>query len=487
MDNNYEQNNLNNVPDYNKTKSNLVWLFVIVIVVIIVAAYYIYTHYYSSSIKNNQINMSEILPLESLESKKLYTIPSDQAKNIKTNSQPGQNIEDMILFSHDHQQFAYAVTQKRAEINEWSQTPGEYFVIYNGKSGKIYTGGINELKMSSDGKPGYIALNLQTSTGNYYKYIVVVGEDEKGQYNDASNIDFSQDGKHWACNVKIGDVGVQDNIVLDGNILGGKNENIENFGFNTTSDKFAYGIQNNQFYSLKVISLEKTDISSNYFSNNMVYFSGKPEQIVFSSDGKQIAFVVGQDKKQVVLNSNKLKDFQIIDNLSFNSKDGNHLIYVGSDNSSKSIILDNTEMKKYQGPYIYVSELSMSADGNNYGYIFEGVGQDTENKYVMINDKITFKYPSVKNLIFSPDGKKIAFIAMSSMATNPFIVVSNIDGSNKKEIKNSLIFPTSSSMNLGISNLIFNSDGKKVIYNAIINDYSYSTGADLFAIVDSAE
>jgi WD40 repeat protein len=255
-----------------------------------------------------------------------------------------------LAISGDNRHIAYASSYSGAR-------PNLQCVVIDGQPGppfpEVRPQGRGALVFSSDGhRVAYKAL-----TGENGKWFVVVDATAGPLYDYVSNLTFSPDGKHLAYMAYVGE---NHFVVMDGQ-------------------------------------------------------AGPPfvaaDHLTFGPDSERVAYIATEIAKTglkflVDLDGQRGPQYDTIASLSF-TPDSKHVIYTAQLNQKSFVVVDGRPAKEFKS---YIDPV-VSPDGTRIAYTIETAG----NQYAAIEDGVVgAEYDRINCLTFSPDSKRLAYIAQES-------------------------------------------------------------------------
>lgn len=182
---------------------------------------------------------------------------------------------------------------------------------------------------------------------------------------------------------------------------------------------------------------------------------------IFSDDGKRYAYLAERGRKVFLVVDGK-EELGPFDGMRVRfSPDGRRLLYEATAGGKTQVVLDGQEL----GRYDEVTDAAFSDDGQQVAYATR-VGQDA---FVVVNGKQGKAYREVwrESLRFSPDGKRVGFIAVNKTGGNYWVPV--VDGKEgaKFDWGTPLVSHPGSALGLKVAGtLVFSPDGKRVAHLA---------------------
>ena len=178
----------------------------------------------------------------------------------------------------------------------------------------------------------------------------------------------------------------------------------------------------------------------------------KVSDFIFSSDAKRFLYIVEQDGKSAVVGEKEGKFYDKIDAVVFGNKT-NRVAYQAINGKEWYAVIDDKEI----GPYDFITKIVFSPNGERTSFQAE----KGEKFIVIVDGREDKSYNkngyNVPELVFSSDGKRIAYRA-SQVSTKKELVV--IDGVKSIHYK-------------GVLNPIFSPDGRRTAYLARSGDNIY--------------
>jgi len=380
------------------------------------------------------------------DSKQLAYAASKEGKwFLVLNGEKGKNYDDItrITFSPDSQKLAFVATND-----------GKSFVVLNDKEGKSYDYIFWEPTFSSDS--GQLAYGASEG-GNMF---VVVNNKEEKKYSKVFNLVFSPDSKKLAYVARDKEKGAT--VVVNGK-EGKYYEDASNITFSPDSKQIVYAAQKKEVQYEPSWSPAEWIVVINELEGKIYDFVTAQKGILtyekfsFSPDSKQLAYIAGNAEKESMMHL--IKEFFIV----LNGQEGKVYKKILSPNITQvESPLFSPDSKRLV--FIARNEYEMPDGFHKTNQYIVINGKEVENNYT-INPTWNFGFVSNEPaFIFSPDSKKIAYVAGKEYKSGVFVVVDNWE---------SKIYD-------GVSEPIFSSDGKHIIYGAKI-------GNELWVIVDKIE
>jgi len=335
------------------------------------------------------------------------------------------------LFSPDSKRLAYAAFEK----NKW------YFIVDDKEEGPYDNLG-DTLTFSPDSKRfAYVA-----GIGNK-RFVVVEGK--KGKLYDnigKGGLIFSPDGKRTVYSARIGNKYL---VVVDGKEEKLYDRILSVPTFSQDSKQLAYSARDGNKSFIVVNGKEEK-----------AYDSIGEDTPIFSPDGKRIAYVIVVDDKWIVVVDGKEgKQYDDIASTFLFSPDSKRLAYIARRGNKQTLVVDGKEGKLYDG--ILKDTFVFSPDSKRFAY---AARESYKYAFVVIDDIEQKRYDGIANLIFSPNGNRVAY--MAKLGDKRVVV---IDGKDNKLYDD-----------LVQSSIIFSADGKHVSYGA-------KSGDKWFMVLDGKE
>ena len=255
--------------------------------------------------------------------------------------------------SSDGKRAAYVVARGENQV-----------AVVDGIEGKLFAG-IDNLMFSPDGAT--VAYTATVDTNHWY---AVVNNREEGPYDFVSKLVFSPDSKRLASVVKYEDRTWA--VIVDG----------------TAGRKYSE-------LGPKGRTVTRTPI--------------------FSPDGKRIAYTVGSyfACERVVVDEVEQKEYKSILNLMFSS-DSQHAAYSAQDEyGACCAVVDGVETEYPRG-----SEILISPDVGRIACVelhCPDVGVAVKTQRVILDGKAEKQYDNIRDVTFSADGRRLAYIASSGL------------------------------------------------------------------------
>lgn len=265
----------------------------------------------------------------------------DQKTSIVVDSVEGKyydSIVDSFKFSPDSTHLGYEVHQKNREN----------FVVIDQAEGPKYDN-VGNLIFSSDGKRSAYIANKDSKT-----FVILDGQ-EGNKYDGMNLLLFSPDGKQLAYRGKKLVDGQERWVLVQNGKESQPFDDVAPMAFSPDSSKLAYVVK--QKGVLDAVYINDKEIAKYPF-----IMGG-----TFSPDSEKFAFIAGtqEDKSFVVVDGKELSSYSkpLFPKLVF-SPNGRHVAYVVQVDKSSYVALDGKEGKIYD----YVSQPSFSEDGKSLVY-----------------------------------------------------------------------------------------------------------------------
>jgi len=356
-----------------------------------------------------------------------------------------------ITFNHDGSSVAYNAMKKKKDGRV------EWITVINGKEvpGTYEAVSFYSPKFGPDGKNVYNVAKKKNG-----KSIVVVNDTEGVEFDKIGyGIPFlSADGKHFAY-TGINYVGNGAVVVLDGKA--GPNFDVipeTSLVFSPDSKHFSYG----------------THTGSNW----QVIADGKPQSkyaqvdnIIYSSDSKYLSYKAQKGNKWTVVVNGKegvLYD-SLMNGFPVYSPDRQYLAYSFKKNGKWKIAVEEVKTRKNAGERYFTTEIkegydeitscTFSPDSKRLSF----VAREGRKKVVFVDGKkVGDSYDDiVKSPVFSPDGKRMAYLAKIKRGDNDSDYIVVVDGKAGPECN--------AVLKEDPSVIVFSADSKHVGYAASID------------------
>lgn len=286
-------------------------------------------------------------------------------------------------------------------------------------------------------------------------YISIDGKKAK-RYNSIGEPTFSPDGKRFAYAVsKKAKKHRKESVVVDG-IQGKQYDNAGFLIFSPDSKRFAYmAVFNNKaFMVVDGVEGKEYDVIWGAISLNFSHDSKKISY--FASTGNKLFLITdGKVEKQFEFNNMELNDFGF-------SPDNQHFTYVVKENEKEIAVIDGQEGKQYDE--IEMMSMNFSPDSKRFSYVARLGKLNLAVNLAVIDGIEGKKYDGIEvtdgkppyyiSPVFSPDSKRIAYIAQSG--DKEFVVTDGMEGKRYDHIQ-------------GYS-LVFSPDSKSIAYFAKLNN-----------------
>lgn len=329
-----------------------------------------------------------------------------------------------VIFSQDGKHVAY-----KAKVGQ------KFTVVLDGNEGKQYDH-IEYITFSPNGeKLAYVA----TLDKNNF---VVINNEEGSRYGDIRNVVFSPDSKLVAYAIFYWPGGFSSLVIGDqefknfGNASAGFSEN---FTFSQNGKKAAWVTEAESSENRNSGNYREKDgvrVSLDYYVTTIDLESKKTSrlgkgvynsisQLLSSPNGDKIAYVTSKnDKAYVAINGT---EYELI---------GNGVSGILPSNYSNIVLPNFSEVS-----------VAFSPDSQRLAY----VTNDTSKNYLIVGDQKsdTFDFYGLETpIMFSPDGKRIAFGVRDRLAAGNYMIVDN----QKEKVYEGISYP------------VFSPDSQKVAY-----------------------
>ena len=381
------------------------------------------------------------------DSKKLaYAAKKEGKWFVVVNGQRGNNYDEItapITFSPDSKRLVYGVKKE-----------GKQFIVIDGEEGKSYDSLWWDPTFSPDSKQ--LAYGAQKEGK---RFVVINGKEGKA-YDNIWGIIFSSDSKKIAYAAVDREKGV---TVVENGKEGKYYKDIQSITFSPDSKQLAYVAQKKeQTWEPSWSPAEWTVVINGEEGKIYDFITAqtgivKNEKLVFSSDSKQLAYIAGNAEKESMIHG--IKEFFIV----LNGQEGKIYKKILS---PKPILVESPIFSPDGKQLVFsASNEYETPDGSLESKQFIVINGKEEEINYTINPAWNFGFVSGgPDFIFSLDSKRMAYILEKEYEAGVFIVVDNW----KSRIYD------------GVSQPIFSSDGKSIIYGAKI-------GNELWATVDKIE
>jgi len=444
------------MPFITQGKANLKYILIVVILAAIVGGGILAYQYWWAPKKETtppevkvpengvpeEVTTSEI----NLKTTKLATIPNNyELAKLLTGERiylPGQKAEEektladeleeerannfFIVFSPDGRKVAYMAKEG-----------GKWFVVVNNKTGKDYDS-VGDLTSTPIFSPDSKMVAYTVREGE--KNFVVINEEEGKAYGWIFDIIFSPDSKKLAY-AATGPKEKEAFLVV-GEKEGKNYDLVFSPVFSSDSQNLAY------------VAAESPQIAGDimYYEKNFVVVNDKegknyevipmnfPTSLVFSPDGKKIAYEVQQNHEGfIVLNGiedGTYKEYGPYDWVMWDpplvfSPDSKHFAFTGKNkegNKRAFVVIDGKENKAYNQVGVPV----FSPDNTKLAYAAYIYIPNASKWFMVINEKEGKAYEDIiGGPVFSPDSKQLGYIALENKKY--FVVISDSGGENYKE------------------------------------------------------
>jgi len=333
-------------------------------------------------------------------------------------------------------------------------TDGSYISI-DGKKAKRYNS-IVESTFSPDSKR--FAYAVSEKVKEHMKASVVVDGIQGKQYDSAGGLIFSPNSKRFAYRARLNNKSF---VVVDG-VEGKKYDVIWgaiSLKFSSDSKKISYFASTGN----KLFLITDGKVEKQFEFNNM-----ESNDFGFSPDNQHFTYVVKENEKEIaVIDGKKGKQYDEIDSYKNTpvflfSPDSKRIAYLARlDDNKQFVVIDGQEGKQYDG--IEMMSMNFSPDSKRFSYVARlgklnlsvnlAVIDGIEGKRYDGIDVTDGKPPYYNSPVFSPDSKRIAYIALSG--GKEFVVIDGVEGKRYDHIQ-------------GCS-LVFSPDSKSIAYFAELN------------------
>lgn len=334
-------------------------------------------------------------------------------------------IEYSRVISRDQKHIAYTVKTNEGE-----------FVALDGVAGKTYTsipryqlteaGVTEQIKFSPDGRRvAYVARRGE-------KFLVVVDGKEDPEYDRirVGAPSFSPDSRRIAY---FAERGGKTFAVIDG---------IESQPFDHSSSEAPIFSPDSRRVVYLADHGKQTHLVIDGVETVEPGYVGSP---VFSKTGKRIAFVIVRDEKWlVVVDGKEGKPYSGLGNNIEFSDDEEHVLYRADTPQGQVIVVDGVEMEPR--PVIEENSYGFSPDGKRVAFI---AWDNRDTQYVVVDHKKGKTYEDVGKPAFSPDSRHVAYEAWR--AGKMFVVTDGVEGEAFDEVNDYFRFSP---------------DGKRMVYLA---------------------
>lgn len=221
---------------------------------------------------------------------------------------------------------------------------------------------------------------------------------------------------------------------------------IDSIVFSSDGKKVAYRVKKDEKYFVAVN--EKISKPYDMILEGSLVFSPNNQRLAYVAQERGGIFVVLGDKEDK-FNAKSYDEYYI----AF-SPDSKKVAYVANDiekGLGRQFVVLNGEKSRIYGMYPVIDNRSLifSPDSEQFAYIVQEAGTFREN-LIVLNDQEIKNYDWVHGLIFNPATKQLVYVAWEKGKKKEFIVVDGQQGKIYEEV----LFPT------------FSSDGKQFAYAA---------------------
>jgi len=355
---------------------------------------------------------------------------------------PYDLVED-LEFSPDGKQLAYIACEGEIEYPRMAgrECQGEDFIVLNGEEGPRY----NKIEVwtirprslfSPDSKQFAYIVNKESD-----RDIMVINNKETGVYDAILDSIFSPNGKQFAY------VSVKDGKSLFVNFNGKEGKTYERITSILTSSILTFSLDS-----------KRIAYTAGKSGQNFIVVNGKEgktydivKDLKFSSNNKQLAYVAticekgetkyypercdgGKSKDFIVLNGKEGRAYDSIGEFNF-SPDSNQLAYVAKKEGRGFVVINEKEGEIYDG---YIGRINFGPDGKELAYVVNvegGLGKE----FIVVNGKEGKTYNNIWDYVFSPDSKKLVYIAQEG--SDRLMVVNEKEGKLYNEIHDLVFSP----------------------------------------------
>jgi Tol biopolymer transport system component len=368
-----------------------------------------------------------------------------------------KNVQD-ITFSKDGRHVAYSVG-----IN------GKFVVVLDGKEGKQYDYVQNVVFSPNGEKLVYIAsLNNKT-------FIVLNGE-ESTRNGDIRNVVFSPDSKLIAYQIIYSPGGYSSLVIGDQefkNFGNASNDFSQNFAFSQDSKEAAWITETmspNNKETGNYREVNGTKIYDSYFVTKVNLTNMKTSrlgtdvydgiyQLIFSPDGERIAYSVSEDGNYYGVDNGKVVSDGAVSILPGNysnivlpeynnvrltySPNSQKLAYLIMDTYGNHFLILDGQKSELSDFYGLDTPIVFSPDGKRIAFGVLGKLADGD-QYIIDNGSKETSYGGISTPVFSPDSQKLAYVARKG--DKEFIVVNGKEIEAPGTVYTSPIFTVDSKM-----------------------------------------
>jgi hypothetical protein len=302
-------------------------------------------------------------------------------------------------------------------------------VLVNGTEGKPYDAiGAPGPVFSPDGRQMAYAAKVGK------KWVAVVDGAEGAPFEGVGVPIFSPDSRRFAYTAELN----KKRLVVVNGTNGKPYDGIAGIVFSPDGSHLAYSAQSGGKWMVVADGVE-----------------GKPYDgivepgILFSDDGRRMAYIADAGKKRLVVDGVEGKACDGIGKEGqFFSPDGQHIAYGAKAGEKWMVVVDGAEGKPYDligqdGPVF-------SPDSRRLAY----VGETAKKRVVVVDGVESKSYDGASNPVFSPDSRRLAYIA--GLGGKMLVVVDGVEGKLYDSVGN--------------KGLTFSPDSRRVAYVAGIGD-----------------
>ncbi len=183
---------------------------------------------------------------------------------------------------------------------------------------------------------------------------------------------------------------------------------------------------------------------------------------IFSNDGKRYAYLARREKKAFVVVVDGKEEPGTFESMSCRfSPDSQHMLYEGQVDGKALVFLDGKEL----GQYDDVEDVVYSDDGQQLAY----TARRGDDWFVVANGRPSKPYKRVwrNSLRFSPDGKRMGYIASNKNDWRKWVPVVDGKEGTKFDLGTPMVSHPGGVLALNVpGTLVFSPDGKRVAYLA---------------------
>jgi WD40 repeat protein len=171
-------------------------------------------------------------------------------------------------------------------------------------------------------------------------------------------------------------------------------------------------------------------------------------EVVFSPDGRHNAYMAERNGRHFIVNDDKAMPGQydgIIAGTPVFSTDGTHMAYAARLNDKQFVVADGKKGSDYDN----VVSLLFSPDGRRLAYLAAKGTRERHEQFLVVDGREGKKYENVGSLRFSPDSRHLAYIVTAG--EQQFVVA---DGVERQRY-------------FGVTNLTYSPDNRRLAYVAV--------------------